>query len=282
MLQRASVSPPVRYSGGKWRIAPWIIENMPPHVAYVEPFCGGASILFSKSPSPVEVINDLNGEVVNFFRVLRERPGDLLMAVSLTPYSREELKIAYEPAEDMLEKARRFYVRSRQSFGSGEGEYSSGWRYQRDLKRGTSVIREWNSLGHLAEAATRLKDVQIDCDDALNVIRRFDAPKTLFYVDPPYLMSSRYKQEDIYAHEMDDNQHRELAQLLRGVQGMVLLSGYESDLYRELYPEWKLIKKSTKTNGNSQAEECLWISPNALKLENYPLFASAEEIRVTE
>jgi len=266
-------SPPVRYFGGKWRIASWIIEQFPPHTTYVEPFCGGASILFRKTPSKVEVINDLNHDIVTFFDVLRSNPDDLIHAIQMTPYAREEHKRAHLPADDPIERARRFYVRSRQSFGSGEGQYNTGWRFQADDRRGTSCVGEWNNTDNLWLAAERLKAVQIESDDALSCIRRFDHPDTLFYVDPPYLFETRHSNEHRYAHELTDQQHIELAELLNSVQGMVLLSGYGSDLYQDLFQDWRCIQKDTRTNANHEATEYLWISPRADDLSRLPLFA---------
>lgn len=271
-------SPPVRYFGGKWRIASWIIEQFPPHLTYVEPFCGAANILFRKEPSKYEVINDLNNNVVVFFDVLRSRPDDLIQAIRLTPYSREEHRkahdaIAVDFPDRQLEIARRFYVRSRQSFGAGEGTYSTGWRYQRNSKRGTSCVDEWNSTENLYLAAKRLKAVQIECDTAINAIKRFDTPETLFYVDPPYTFDTRYSDEHRYAHEMTNNQHIELSACLKSVQGMVLVSGYDSPLYQELYKDWRCISKDTRTNGGNAATESLWISPNADDLKRLPLFS---------
>lgn len=268
-------NPPVRYFGGKWRIADWIIAQFPPHVCYVEPFCGGASILFSKPPSKYEVINDLNSDITTFFEMLRTRREDLLLAIYLTPHSREEHRNAHSTTDDPLEKARRFYIRSRQSYGTGEGRWSSGWRFQANNKRGhnSTVVSEWNNLDPLWQAAVRLKQVQIENDDALKVIERFDTPETLFYVDPPYLHSLRYDPgKSGYKHEMTDDQHRELAARLQVVQGMVLLSGYDSTLYEELYPGWRCIQKATKTNDNHDAIESLWISPKADDVARLPLF----------
>lgn len=273
------VSPPVRYFGGKWKIGSWIIDQFPPHTTYVEPFCGAANILFRKQPSKFEVLNDLNYHIITFFDVLRSRPDELFHVLQLTPYSREEHKRAHEPvplqhSDRELEIARRFYIRSRQSFGSGEGEYSTGWRFQKtDTRGGASVTDEWNRVAHLRAAAERLKAVQIECDDAFKTIERFDTEDTLFYVDPPYLFETRYSNEERYAFELTDSEHYKLAELLKSVKGMVLLSGYKSPLYDELYGEWRCISKTTTTNGNGEAEEYLWISPNADNVNRLPLFA---------
>lgn len=270
-------SPPVRYFGGKWRIATWILEQFPPHITYVEPFCGAANILFRKQPSKYEVINDLNSNIVTFFDVLRSRPDDLIDAIQLTPYSRDEHRKAHNEVpmdfpDRPLEIARRFYVRSRQSFGAGEGEYSTGWRFQRNNKRGSSCVDEWNSTVNLYLAAKRLKSVQIECDDAISTIKRFDGKDTLFYVDPPYLFDTRFSDEHRYAHELTDSQHTELADCLNSLEGMVLLSGYSHPSYFELYEGWRHISKDTRTNNNNPATEILWISPKADDVNRLPLF----------
>lgn len=266
--------PPVRYPGAKWRLADWIMATFPPHLKYIEPYCGGASVLFQKPPAYIEVINDLDQEVVNFFEVLRNRADELVRAVELTPFARQEYLQSFEPAEDLLERARRFYVRSRQAFG-GQGK-QTGWRTQQNMNRGKRLIDEWNEVDHLWAAANRLKQVHIECDEALKVIRRYDDEKTLFYVDPPYVGTSRNR--IFYNHAMTDDQHRELAALLHQVDGMVVLSGYPSELYDELYQGWTTLEKANQTNGNiyggkGSAIEKLWISPRTVELGRLPLFA---------
>lgn len=266
-------APPLRWTGGKWKMADWIISQFPPHELYCEPFAGGAAVFFRKWPSRIEILNDLNGDVVNFFTMLRTRPAELVQAIDLTPYSRAEYELAYEPCDEPMEKARRFYVLSRQSFGAYAGK-KTGWRSQRNWNRGTSITGEWARLDGLLMAADRLKDALIECDDAAAVIQRYDGARALFYVDPPYVLSSRSQgaKRQRYTHEMTDADHRELATVLHQVQGMVLLSGYRSALYAELYPGWSMVTKSATTNGNSSAEECLWLSPRATALSNLPLF----------
>ena len=262
-------SPPVRYVGGKWNLAPWITSHFPQHRGYVEPFCGGASVLFRKSPSVTEVINDLNGEIVNFFDVLRDQSNKLIRAIQLTPYSRAELARAKLLDADPLERARRFYVRSLQTFSSGEGAKALSWRFQLGA---SSLINRWNKTSHLMACAMRLKNVQLECDTAEAVIERFDRPTTLFYVDPPYVHSMRTSKND-YRFEMDDNDHETLSRQLNCVQGMVVLSGYDSPLYQELYPNWGMVTMETDTVQKTKRTECLWISPRASAAMGYgPLF----------
>lgn len=264
--------PPLRYMGSKWQLADWIISQFPPHKSYIEPFAGGASVFFRKPPSALETLNDLNGEVVNFFDVLRTQTNELIRLVEMTPFSRAEYERSFEPCADPLERARRYYVRSWQAFGSGGLAMPTGWRHQNNTNRGTSVATEWNRLKGLQLGAARLKNAQIECDQAVNIIRRYDHADALFYVDPPYILSTRERKTGRYQHEMSDDEHRELAAVLRQVQGGVLLSGYDHPLYRELYTDWRTISKTTTTNGNSTSIEYLWISPMADALQHLPLF----------
>lgn len=269
--------PPLRYTGSKWQIADWIISAFPPHRCYVEPYCGSAALFFRKYPSQIEVLNDLSGDVVNFFEVLRTRTDELVRAIELTPYARAEYELSYQRNEDPLERARRFYVTTRQAFGGYAGQ-KTGWRTQRNWNRGTSITSEWRRLTGLLAAAERLKDAQIECNDALQVIRRFDTPDTLFYIDPPYVLSSRAngRGRKRYAFEMSDDDHRQLAAVLHEVEGLVLLSGYNSDLYRELYAGWGCVSKTNTTNGNGTATEYLWLSPRCSELGELPLFRQVQ------
>lgn len=219
--------PVLRYFGGKWRLAHWIISHFPPHVCYVEPFCGAASVFLRKSPSEFEVINDLDGEVVNFFRMLRDRTEDLLHAIRCTPYSREEYGLSWEETVDDMERARRYYVRSWQGWGGAKRESHPAWRSQHSNNRGKSVVMDWNELKHLDAIVQRLKQAFIENDDALDVIERYDQPHTLFYLDPPYLSETRTKRwrETAYNCEIDEDYHRRLLDVLQEIHGMAIISG---------------------------------------------------------
>jgi DNA adenine methylase len=258
--------PALRYFGAKFRIAPWIIPQFPPHICYVEPFGGGCNILLRKPPSYNEVYNDLDGEVVNFFRILRDRSDELIRAIQLTPYAREEQCLGFDPSTgDDLERARRLYVRCWQSHGGGRTQWRTGWRYEKGNHRGTRVIDDWNRVDHLQAIVARLKNIQIEHDDALKIIPRFDSPATLFYLDPPYLSltrSDRWK-EKAYTCEMTDEQHCDLARILNSIQGMAIISGKPSPLYDELYSGWTTMQKEVNTDFQSRTIEKLWISPNA-------------------
>lgn len=252
---------PLRYYGSKWRIAPLIIDQMPPHTCYVEPFGGGMSVLLRKEPAEHEVYNDIDGEVVNFFRVLRDAHEELLTKIYLTPHSREELALSFIYHDDPVERARRFYVRKWQ--GRGHATKNTGWRFQHS-KNFYSVARNFGDVSKLMDTIERLKCVQIERDDAFKVVPRFDKPHTLFYIDPPYPKSTRYC-KDVYAREFEPDDHGRLADLLQGIQGMAIVSTYRCDLYDELYSSWDRIEKEVPTQGDKRGKEVLYISPNCLQ-----------------
>lgn len=255
--------PALRYHGGKWRLAPWITSYFPDHVCYVEPFGGGGSVLLWKAPSFAEVYNDLNGDVVNFFRVLREHPDALLRAIELTPYSRREYLDArrIEPKDNEIERARKFYVLTSQGRGRAGAAEPGGWRFMSRATRFRTPAQDWHEHEHLWLIVQRLKRVQIESDDAATVIRRYDGPGTLFYVDPPYVSSTRGRH--LYQIDMDDAQHIALAELLHEVDGAVIVSGYPSALYDRLFAGWRREERVVmKDNQAGAATEVLWLSPN--------------------
>jgi DNA adenine methylase len=263
--------PALRYFGGKWNLAPWIISHFPPHVAYVEPFGGGASVLLRKPVSFVEVYNDLNSRVVNFFRVLRENTVDLMEMLTFTPYSREEYELAHHKSDDPVEDARRFVVLSGQGNRGAGTIDAGGWRWMKNANRAKTNAHDWTNMDHLMQIAQRFDGVQVENDDAFNVLQRYDSKNTLFYVDPPYLASTRCMrwQGDAYECELANNSdHERLAQALHDLSGMVVLSGYPSDLYNRLYADWRseikivTMRVRSERGKGKPTQECIWISPN--------------------
>ncbi len=258
--------PILRYYGGKWRIADWIIAHFPQHETYVDLFGGGASVLLRKPPSRAEVFNDIDSEVVNFFKVLRDRPEELARAVVLTPWSRAEYYAAYEHSGDDLERARRFLVRSWMGIGSPVSRWRSGFRVRRDPGSMTQLLGQWNKTPAVIQAAAqRFKEVIIECDDFRDIIERYDTPDTLFYCDPPYLMSVRIRKwaGEAYRHEMSENDHRKLAEMLNNIRGTAIVSGYPSRLYDELFGDWRKVERQSCDRGQNRRVECLWIHPRA-------------------
>jgi DNA adenine methylase len=244
------------------------VAHLPPHAGYVEPFGGAASVLLRKPPAPYEVYNDLDGEVVGFFRVLRERPGDLVEAIRNTPFARAEIDAACAPAPpglDDLERARRVYVRAWQGRHGLPARGRMGWRFERAAAGSRTAVAQWADTARLWATAERLRHVQLECDDALRVIARFDAPDTVLYVDPPYPAATRGTRwaTRAYAHELTEAGHRRLAEVLHGLRGMAVVSGYPCPLYRELYAGWPVVTRRARTNGARGATEALWLSPRA-------------------
>jgi len=277
---------PLRWYGGKHYLCKKIVELIPPHEVYVEPFFGGGSVLFAKEPSPVEVVNDLNGAVVNFFRVVREERlrEELIEKLHWTPYSREEYAECLKPLPKnagRVERARQFFFVSRASFsGSVAGKATPG-------RFSTSVVSR-NGMAHrvssfqsaidlLEPVGQRLRTAVIENLDAFDCMKRYDSDKTLFYLDPPYLPETREpgSRNDYDEFEMSLDQHRELSELLHTVEGIVLLSGYDSEHYRDWYSGWQCHtwdvscsasgQGAMRSKGSSKPrrQEVLWISPNA-------------------
>lgn len=258
--------PALRYPGGKFRDGHWIISHFPTHLTYCEPFGGGGSVLLLKQPSTYEFYNDLDGEVVNFFKMLRDHGSELIEKIQLTPYSRVEQEISHIPEGDELERARRFYTRSWQTINGAEKRYNSDWRNIYKSNRGTHVIREWNNVEHLHAIAWRLKQVQFENRPAMDLVKRVDTNDTLFYFDPPYVKSARAeKHRDLYRFELSDDDHFELSQVIHSLKGMSIVSGYDCELYRELYKDFYLTKKKTTKNYGKTAIECLWLSPSVVE-----------------
>lgn len=248
----------------------------PPHETYVEPFGGAASVLLQKPISRQEVYNDLDGDIVNFFRALREYPKDLVRAIQFTPYARRELELARQPGDgDCVERARRFYVMCWMSFGAATRRAPSGWRIIKELKGwGKSPVEMWNNTDHLPKIAQRLKQVYFESQDALQVIQRWDSPTTFFYIDPPYPHSTRTGDSD-YSHEMTDQQHRDLAALLHDIKGSAIISSNPSALYDELYKSWSVHTFDERGLRNVPRTERFWLSPRAVDLDQLPLFCSS-------
>lgn len=264
------MNPILKYPGAKWRVSSWITSFFPPHEGYVDAFFGSGGVFFNKQPSRIETINDMDGEVVNFFRMCRERPDDLSEILMLTPWSREERNAAYEPTEDSLERARRFCVRCWQTFGA-HPQKSNGWRHTTAKHRdgGPDNPRLWARLPQcVVEAADRLREAQIECKPAVDVIRGHNGPEALVYADPPYLRSTRTASGNAYTHEMTESDHEELLQVLLGHKGMVILSGYENDLYNDMLRGWRKETLRTTAERGAKRVESLWINPAACERNN--------------
>ncbi|HDG1709977.1 TPA: DNA adenine methylase [Kluyvera ascorbata] len=263
--------PAIRYHGGKFRLASWIIGYFPEHRCYVEPFGGGASVLLKKEPSEAEVYNDLDGDVVNLFRVLRnqETAQQLIDACALTPYSRDEFNCAYEDCDNRVEQARRLVVRAAMAFGSaGATKGKTGFRL--DTKRNSATAqRIWaRQPDNLAAVASRFAGVLIENRSAIQCMRDHDTASTLHFVDPPYVHETRVEtaKNSAYRFEMTNEEHVELLNALKELHGAVIVCGYNSDLYNDTLTGWKRVTRTTAANGATgsvQRTECLWLNPVA-------------------
>lgn len=249
----------VRYHGGKVRLAPKIVRLLPPHLAYIEPYAGGAATLLAKPRSKLEVYNDIDGEMVHLFRMLRERGEDLARAIALTPYARDEHRLAYERTEEPLERARRTLIRSHMGHGSNGVHKSTGFRAA-GLRANNLSVHAWAGLPEtVRNTMERLRGVVIENRPALDLIARHDDPAAVFYVDPPYLPETR-ERACRYTHELTVDDHVALLDALRAVKGRVVLSGYASDLYDTALSNWRRIELKTRADGGVERVEVLWLN----------------------
>lgn len=276
--------PAVRWFGGKWPLAPWIIGHFPPHRAYVEPYGGGGSVLLRKPRSYADIYNDLDGEVVNLFRVLRDETASarLIELLRLTPFAREEFKASYGESVESIERARLLVTRSFLGFGSNAHAKRSTSFRSSCTRNGTTPAHDWRRLPDALHATVeRLQGVVIENKSALDVMAQHDAATTLHYVDPPYVWSARgrHDKQRQYQHELTDADHVALLEFLQGVQGMVVLSGYPSALYDDALVKWRRIDKAAFADGARKRTEVLWLNPAcaaalAARRETLPLFAA--------
>jgi DNA adenine methylase len=273
---------PIRYFGGKGNMVKKLLKLIPPHRIYVEVFGGGASLLFAKEPSPVEVYNDINSDLVNFFRVLRdpEKFEQFYRKAVLTPYSREEYcfcRETFRECQDDIERAYRFFVVARMSFS---GHHGWSFTVTQSCRGMVGSVSRWLScLDSLPDIHARLMRVQIEHDDFRKIIPRYDTPGTFFYLDPPYVPDTR--RSGRYTYEMTLDDYRELVEMLLALKGKAMLSGYKHEVYEPLERAgWQRIDyetacyaaahtRDTGILGEGAAKtkqprvESVWLSPNA-------------------
>ncbi len=247
----------LKYPGAKWNIADWIISHFPEHKVYCEAFFGSGAVFFNKSPVYTETINDIDGNIVNLFKVCRDHPDELARLIELTPFAREEFAACYEKSDDPVEQARRTLVRYHQSFGTSNSSRRS-WRNVQTYG-GPRTATMWNNLPDIiCEVCGRLKEAQIECIDAIELIKRYDDENTLIYCDPPYLQDLRKKH--IYKHEVNEDYHRELLTALKQSKSKVVLSGYDNDLYNTELSGWSTDTVRTVIQMGQHRTEKLWMN----------------------
>lgn len=290
-IQDDTASAPIlRYHGSKFRLAPWITSFFPEHRVYVEPFGGSAGVLLQKARASDEVYNDLDGEIVNVFRVLRDRKAsaELLRLCQLIPYASEEFDLAQQAARDPIEQARRTLFRSWAGFGSASATRGrSGMRSVTNAGRYKPVACFWTRVSELIPQFTaRLAKVIIESRPAIRVMKQHDSEQTLHYVDPPYLLETRSERGvGSYRYEMAITDHEILLTNLASLDGMVVLSGYDSSFYSNALPGWRQVIAETEgsgAHGSVRRTECLWINSTAQRCASQmPLFdanAAASEV----
>lgn len=271
------IKPILKYPGAKWKIAPWIIRYFPEHHHYVEPYCGSAAIFFTKTPSGHEVLNDLNSDIVNLFRVIRTRGEELAYAIAFTPWSEEEYHAVehHWQSEDELEWARNYLIRCWQAHGIQLGKRSQGWKHN-GLNGRAFPARFWKQLPErIVAVIDRLKDAEIRNKPALEIIGYYNAPDVLLYVDPPYMKSTRLG-EGHYHYEMTDKDHEELLAVLIAHQGMIILSGYTHPLYERHLQHWIRVTATAGTEHGHSRTEVLWLNPKAAQSQQLRMFAESE------
>lgn len=281
-------SPALRYHGAKFRLAPWVMQFFPDHRVYVEPFGGAAGVLLQKPRAYAEVYNDLDDDIANFFRVLRdpEQAEQLIQLLHLTPYARSEFDLSYEYCTDPIERARRTAVRAGMGFGSaGATKGVTGFRIDTARPYGTAQHLWTRYPGQLPAVIERLQGVLIENRPAIEVIQQHDTPDTLHFVDPPYVFGTRSLRNVVqgcYRHEMTDEQHMELLGVLKNLQGMVVLSGYASELYERELADWQAHTTGSRISagrGTAVKTEVLWINAACQqRLAAPPAFQRALEI----
>lgn len=267
--------PAIRYHGGKWNLSRWILQYFPAHRVYVEPYGGGASVLLRKPRSYAEVYNDLNGDVVNLFRVLQNEITArwLQSLLELTPFARSEFYLSYEDTSDPIERARRTIIRSYMGHGNTGVTQKARTGFRSCSNRsGTTPAHDWaNYPACIALYTERLRGVVIECRDALDVMRQHDSDQTLHYVDPPYVHATRGCNKR-YTIEMTDVEHRALADFLHTLRGFVVISGYDSQLYNEIYDGWGHTETIALADGALKRIERLWFSPKTASALHPSLF----------
>lgn len=250
----------LKWPGAKWSIANKIIELIPSHKIYVEPYLGSGAVFFNKTSCNTEILNDLDGDIVNLFNCIRDYPEELAKLIKFTPYSREEYKKSYQRDGEGLERARKFLVRCNMA-RAGMQYYSSSWRHAGPVLGATCkqrVTGAWNKLpSSILEAAIRLKDAEIECTDAIELIEKYNRKDCLLYVDPPYLLSTR-KQRYYNVEFETEQQHVKLLEALKKHSGPVMLSGYDSELYNDMLSEWNKHEIIAQAEQGKRRTEVIW------------------------
>ena len=251
-----------KYPGSKWGIAQWIVDFFPPHHSYLEPFFGSGAVLFTKSRSAIETVNDLDGDVVNLFEWIRRDPERLAREVYWTPYSREvydNATDAFKYETDSFRRAVIFLTKMMMGHGFRTNEIKGGWKNDVQGREAAYAAKGWcDTPQRIREAAERLRGIQIENRPALEVITRFNYPNVLIYADPPYLLYTRRGKQ--YACEMTNSDHADLLDALIAHRGPVLLSGYDSPMYRDALRSWRREEIDVRAQTATKRRGVLWMN----------------------
>lgn len=267
--------PVIAYTGGKWQLAPWVISHFPQHKIYVEPFGGAGSVLLRKTPALHEIYNDVDGELVNLFRVLRNHGAALRRRLALTAFARDEYELAQRRVRSPIERAARAIVRCNQGFGANGLHKKAGWRGACRISDRPEAFGWANHESSLQPIIQRLRRVTIENRDAIELIRLHDCVDTLFYVDPPYLPAPGRTAITGYQAAFTEADHARLLEVLRGLYGKVVVSGYDNQLYRSALAGWRMVTRRHHNQQRQATTECLWISPAA----SAPISSTACKLR---
>ena len=252
----------LKYPGSKWNIARQLVELIPPHHSYVEPYFGSGAVLFNKESSAIETVNDLDEEVVNLFRCIQQDSERLARLVMTIPYSREVYNRQFEADNSCASRYQRaagFLIRMWQAHGSRNDGYKAGWKYDVIGRERMYALWNWYRLPEwIVEIAERLRKVQIECRPALEVIRRFDYSNVFMYIDPPYLLGTRRGKQ--YRHEMTDADHEELLKATLQSKAKIMISGYELDLYNEYLQGWHKEYFTSCAEQGKPRQEVVWMN----------------------
>lgn len=250
----------MKYPGSKWSLSDWIIGMFPKHHSYLEPFFGSGAILFNKPRSDIETVNDLDGNVVNLFEWIKKDPERLAYEIYYTPYARQVYEDVFASVpENSFDRAVNFYIRLNMGHGFRTNGEKVGWKNDVQGRERAYASKDWCNLpGKIAQAAERLRGVQIDNRPALELIPRFNYGNVLIYCDPPYVLETRHGKQ--YRCEMDVEDHEELLKLLLEHKGPVVISGYETELYNNMLAGWNRYETTAYSQVCSKKREIIWMN----------------------
>lgn len=275
-MEKCKLNCVLKYPGSKWRIVDKLVELIPPHHTYLEPYLGSGAVFFRKAPSDIETINDLDWDVVNLFQCIREDSEKLSRLIMTTPYSRQMYDDAFksDPIMEVLSegnrflKACQFLVRCWQGHGFRSNGYKVGWKNDVQGRERMYALWNWYRLPEwVIEIAERLRRVQIECSPAIELMERYDYENVFMYLDPPYLLGTRCGKQKQYKHEMSDEDHEEMLQKAIGSKAKIMISGYASEMYDDMLAGWRRKEFRSHAEMGSKRTEVVWMNYESGQME---------------